>query len=203
MWAYIFFIFHLRTKEESEFTGQESYVWNKMSELDLTFFPANRAICLQNKGPAGEDIDRRTAAVAVRGGGGGGGGGNAKSDALMESKLAEVWTEQKALAKRGDASDRRMRDVLNLLQNMQGDVQRCLALQEENQPTSARDVASASRGSGLALSRARSGSLRDMGFDANQPTPRLPRLPSATALRARQRSSSLVVPEAVIPSLPL
>ena len=49
MWNYIFFIHHLQKKDPDEFTGQESYVHSMMRKSDLSFFPLNKAVCLEGK----------------------------------------------------------------------------------------------------------------------------------------------------------
>ena len=49
MWNYIFFIHHLQKKDPDEFTGQESYVHSMMNLGDLSFFPLNKAVCLEGK----------------------------------------------------------------------------------------------------------------------------------------------------------
>lgn len=42
MWNYVFFIAYLRHKEETEYTGVESYVMNKIKNGDTNWFPFNR-----------------------------------------------------------------------------------------------------------------------------------------------------------------
>eukprot|EP01002_Notosolenus_urceolatus_P014859 NODE_680_length_1859_cov_21.211602_g551_i0.p1 GENE.NODE_680_length_1859_cov_21.211602_g551_i0~~NODE_680_length_1859_cov_21.211602_g551_i0.p1 ORF type:complete len:608 (-),score=138.37 NODE_680_length_1859_cov_21.211602_g551_i0:34-1653(-) len=49
MWLYIFFIHHLKQKSEDDFNGQESYVWSCIRKFDLSFFPLNKAMCLQHE----------------------------------------------------------------------------------------------------------------------------------------------------------
>uniref|UniRef100_A0A7S1IMD9 RyR/IP3R Homology associated domain-containing protein n=1 Tax=Eutreptiella gymnastica TaxID=73025 RepID=A0A7S1IMD9_9EUGL len=46
MWQYLFFMYHLKRKDKDEFTGQESYVYNKMQIRDMSFFPFNRSMDL-------------------------------------------------------------------------------------------------------------------------------------------------------------
>eukprot|EP01060_Flectonema_neradi_P003622 TRINITY_DN12346_c1_g3_i4.p1 TRINITY_DN12346_c1_g3~~TRINITY_DN12346_c1_g3_i4.p1 ORF type:complete len:2267 (+),score=490.38 TRINITY_DN12346_c1_g3_i4:52-6852(+) len=107
MWCYIYFIHHLRTKEESEFTGQESYVWNLMKALDLSFFPANRAICLQNKSVAGsEDADIKKIGRQQA----------SRHEMALEKKLNELWVEQKAQNRKMDT---RLRDVIGAVSSLQ------------------------------------------------------------------------------------
>ena len=55
MWRYLYFMHHLKRKEQSEYTGQESYVFEKMKRNDLSFFPVNRSRSLENVKLAGAD----------------------------------------------------------------------------------------------------------------------------------------------------
>lgn len=48
MWNYLYFLHHLRIKPKDDFTGQESYVWDKIQTKDISFFPLN-ALVLQDK----------------------------------------------------------------------------------------------------------------------------------------------------------
>eukprot|EP00760_Papus_ankaliazontas_P029805 PhM_4_TR4472/c0_g4_i1/m.50959/K04959/ITPR2; inositol 1,4,5-triphosphate receptor type 2 len=48
LWHYLYFMHHIKRKPESEYTGQESYVFNKMLRRDLTFFPVNRSTSLES-----------------------------------------------------------------------------------------------------------------------------------------------------------
>eukprot|EP00759_Apiculatamorpha_spiralis_P036004 PhF_6_TR36372/c0_g2_i1/m.53437 len=61
MWWYIYFIHYLQKKEISEFTGQESFVYDMIKGNDLSFFPLSRALCLD--GHTGGDEDDATAYV--------------------------------------------------------------------------------------------------------------------------------------------
>jgi inositol 1,4,5-triphosphate receptor type 1 len=42
MWNYIYFISHLQEKDETEFNGEESYVWDKLENKDVTWIPIGR-----------------------------------------------------------------------------------------------------------------------------------------------------------------
>ena len=53
VWQYLYFMHHLRRKEMCEFTGQESYVYEKMLKIDLSFFPVNRSKSLIKAGRDG------------------------------------------------------------------------------------------------------------------------------------------------------
>eukprot|EP01059_Diplonema_ambulator_P003242 TRINITY_DN1291_c0_g1_i1.p1 TRINITY_DN1291_c0_g1~~TRINITY_DN1291_c0_g1_i1.p1 ORF type:complete len:769 (+),score=239.69 TRINITY_DN1291_c0_g1_i1:1001-3307(+) len=109
MWLYIYFIHHLRTKEESEFTGQESNVYDKMKVHDLSFFPTNRAICLSNKVSNIADLESRPTNVV------GSKIGNRQLDHLTE-KVIDVKTETKTHNKKIEILDRRIRELGMILQ---------------------------------------------------------------------------------------
>eukprot|EP01060_Flectonema_neradi_P021121 TRINITY_DN2863_c0_g2_i1.p1 TRINITY_DN2863_c0_g2~~TRINITY_DN2863_c0_g2_i1.p1 ORF type:complete len:2995 (+),score=446.88 TRINITY_DN2863_c0_g2_i1:928-8985(+) len=49
MWNYVFFLHHLRLRDTSEYTGQESYVAEKVKNSDLSFFPLNKALAVDHK----------------------------------------------------------------------------------------------------------------------------------------------------------
>eukprot|EP00759_Apiculatamorpha_spiralis_P055998 PhF_6_TR7937/c0_g1_i1/m.11936/K04958/ITPR1; inositol 1,4,5-triphosphate receptor type 1 len=49
MWKYFGFYCHLKLKETTEYTGQESYVSIKMKKLDLSFFPQEKALMLKDQ----------------------------------------------------------------------------------------------------------------------------------------------------------
>ncbi|KAJ9456238.1 Inositol 1 [Diplonema papillatum] len=61
MWNYIFFIHHLQKKDPDEFTGQESYVHSMMRKGDLSFFPLNKAVCLEGKQEEDDQVKELTA----------------------------------------------------------------------------------------------------------------------------------------------
>jgi inositol 1,4,5-triphosphate receptor type 1/inositol 1,4,5-triphosphate receptor type 3 len=43
MWNYLFFIAYLQNKDETEFSGTESFVFSKLEEDDLCWIPFNQA----------------------------------------------------------------------------------------------------------------------------------------------------------------
>ena len=47
MWAYLYFLHHLRRKNQDDYTGQESYVASMIAENDLSFFPQGKAMSHQ------------------------------------------------------------------------------------------------------------------------------------------------------------
>jgi hypothetical protein len=46
MWAYLFMVVHVRTKEPNDYNGWESYIAHKLKTKDLNFFPQRDAISL-------------------------------------------------------------------------------------------------------------------------------------------------------------
>jgi len=77
MWVYIFFIVHLYCKDVSEHNGFESFVFDKLNEVDengvvhnkltpdVSWFPTNEALVLQKRAPkAPETLSQRVADVA-------------------------------------------------------------------------------------------------------------------------------------------
>ncbi|XP_023930445.1 inositol 1,4,5-trisphosphate receptor type 3 [Lingula anatina] len=55
-YAYLFFFIHLHEKQRNDYTSLELYVWKKYVEEDLTFFPTNRALSLQQEENRNEAI---------------------------------------------------------------------------------------------------------------------------------------------------
>jgi len=64
MWQYLYLMLHLRHKAEDEFTGQESYVANKIRQKDILFFPLNRSLQLEALDLEGEPDTGRPGALA-------------------------------------------------------------------------------------------------------------------------------------------
>ena len=61
MWQFLYFMHHLRLKERNDYTGQESYVADKIRENDLSFFPHGKALSLRSTYEAAdEDVDETT-----------------------------------------------------------------------------------------------------------------------------------------------
>eukprot|EP01059_Diplonema_ambulator_P003248 TRINITY_DN1291_c0_g2_i1.p1 TRINITY_DN1291_c0_g2~~TRINITY_DN1291_c0_g2_i1.p1 ORF type:complete len:2382 (+),score=530.56 TRINITY_DN1291_c0_g2_i1:118-7263(+) len=137
MWFYIYFIHHLRTKDQSEFTGQESFVWNKMMDLDLSFFPSNKAICLQDKGGLSEDeaIDKAKSR------------GKNPADSTIESKITELWTELRNQSRKIESTDKRTRELLTAVGSLISEVKRGNGTNIEDSPHSARMQRNRSHGS--------------------------------------------------------
>ena len=47
LWNYLFFMYAVRKKDETEYNGMESYVAAKIESFDITFMPAHRAMCIK------------------------------------------------------------------------------------------------------------------------------------------------------------
>jgi inositol 1,4,5-triphosphate receptor type 1 len=47
LWKYVFFMIYMNSKDTTEYTGIETYVSNKVSDDDISWFPFNKAICLE------------------------------------------------------------------------------------------------------------------------------------------------------------
>ncbi|ORX46527.1 hypothetical protein DM01DRAFT_321913 [Hesseltinella vesiculosa] len=59
IWQYLFFLVHLKYKDETEYTGPESYVAGCLKESNYSFFPINRALCLrQNESNDSERLEK-------------------------------------------------------------------------------------------------------------------------------------------------
>eukprot|EP00004_Rigifila_ramosa_P007532 TRINITY_DN1851_c0_g1_i3.p1 TRINITY_DN1851_c0_g1~~TRINITY_DN1851_c0_g1_i3.p1 ORF type:complete len:2531 (+),score=660.03 TRINITY_DN1851_c0_g1_i3:1073-7594(+) len=63
IWAYLFFFMHLREKDHTEFTGQETYVHEMIESNKLGFFPVNKAISLE-KSETEEDLSDQMAKLS-------------------------------------------------------------------------------------------------------------------------------------------
>lgn len=49
MWNYVFFLAYLYFKETTEYNGNESYIFSKISNFDLAWFPVNRALSVKDE----------------------------------------------------------------------------------------------------------------------------------------------------------
>ena len=57
MWNYLYFMHHLRRKPQSDYTGQESYVWHKVKQKEISFFPMNKSLRLIQLGATDSMLD--------------------------------------------------------------------------------------------------------------------------------------------------
>ena len=61
MWMYLYFMHHLKLKDGTEFNGQESYVYQKMVQKDMSFFPLHKSLdlvsCVRGGDGLAEDGD--------------------------------------------------------------------------------------------------------------------------------------------------
>ncbi|KEG09002.1 inositol 1,4,5-trisphosphate receptor [Trypanosoma grayi] len=70
MWMYLYFMSYLRRKDPNDFTGQESYVHERIQQNDLGFFPEEECLLLQedeDRLDAAEDEQQDVAGVDERG----------------------------------------------------------------------------------------------------------------------------------------
>lgn len=49
LWQYVFFIIHLNTKDDTDYNGTESFIADKLNADDISWFPFNKAICLEKE----------------------------------------------------------------------------------------------------------------------------------------------------------
>ena len=47
MWAYVYYIVHLKSKPSSDLTGTESYILTCFETRDITWIPRMKAICIE------------------------------------------------------------------------------------------------------------------------------------------------------------
>ena len=55
LWQYIYYIVHLNTKSSSNYTGIETYVFQKLQDQDYTWIPRQKAMCLEITEENGEE----------------------------------------------------------------------------------------------------------------------------------------------------
>mmetsp|Transcript_35853 Transcript_35853/g.35476 ORF Transcript_35853/g.35476 Transcript_35853/m.35476 type:complete len:858 (-) Transcript_35853:45-2618(-) len=55
MWNYLFYIIHLKFKDPTEYTGVESYVWEKYDKEDISWIPLHKAMVIDSKDSDGEE----------------------------------------------------------------------------------------------------------------------------------------------------
>lgn len=48
MWKYLYYVVYLRGKDETEYTGLETFVAEMIEEEDMGFYPTDKALCLDN-----------------------------------------------------------------------------------------------------------------------------------------------------------
>ena len=55
LWQYVFYIVHLNSKDSSDFTGVESFVFSLLEEENPCWIPRMKALCLNNKNDEDEE----------------------------------------------------------------------------------------------------------------------------------------------------
>jgi len=57
LWNYLYYIVYLKSKNELHYSGTETYIFEKYSKEDLSWFPIQKAMCLANtSNEEGEDL---------------------------------------------------------------------------------------------------------------------------------------------------
>eukprot|EP01017_Pseudomicrothorax_dubius_P005349 TRINITY_DN1132_c0_g2_i4.p2 TRINITY_DN1132_c0_g2~~TRINITY_DN1132_c0_g2_i4.p2 ORF type:complete len:218 (-),score=54.20 TRINITY_DN1132_c0_g2_i4:140-793(-) len=67
VWAYVFYIAYIRSKPQNDFTGVESEVAAKIEKGDISWFPCNKALVLQNVQLEKEEEDNDKEIIAKEG----------------------------------------------------------------------------------------------------------------------------------------
>ena len=90
VWHYLYAMAYVQLKPRTELTGLEAYVLGKIETKDVSFFPLNRALALEDRGGASRAAAAAAAAGSDAGGGGGGGGGAGGLGVTLEGVKLEV-----------------------------------------------------------------------------------------------------------------
>jgi len=98
VWNYLYYIVYIKTKEESEYTGIEKYVFNKIQEDDIGWFPMSKAMSLDTSSAANDDDDIPAQTKLI----------NKKLDDLFRTAKDIIKKQQQTLdTNRTDATGRR------------------------------------------------------------------------------------------------
>eukprot|EP01060_Flectonema_neradi_P032160 TRINITY_DN5067_c0_g1_i12.p1 TRINITY_DN5067_c0_g1~~TRINITY_DN5067_c0_g1_i12.p1 ORF type:complete len:2009 (+),score=330.55 TRINITY_DN5067_c0_g1_i12:2479-8505(+) len=97
MWNYLYFHCHVIEKDEDEYTGQESYVMDRIKELDFSFYPINKSMSMVELGVL-EDKD-------------------VEDDYRQELRQDELRSEISALMRRMDVMEQSMHQKFTTLTN--------------------------------------------------------------------------------------
>eukprot|EP00760_Papus_ankaliazontas_P013904 PhM_4_TR15917/c0_g1_i1/m.26253 len=92
VWNYLYFMHHLQRKEKDDYTGQESYVCEKLSENDINFFPSGTCLSLHARGGngSGDKADDENNATGKVASGAGVGGLGLLDDEEAEERLSSI-----------------------------------------------------------------------------------------------------------------
>ena len=63
-WSYLLFLGYLRTKDATEYTGVESYVWKQYEKKDIQWFPMRQALDVKSSTSADHEIEVRRGKVS-------------------------------------------------------------------------------------------------------------------------------------------
>ena len=95
MWNYLYFHCHVIEKDEDEYTGQESYVMDRIKELDFSFYPINKSMSMMELGVL-EDKD-------------------VEDDYRQEVRQDEIRSELNSLMRRIDVMEQSMHQKFTTL----------------------------------------------------------------------------------------
>jgi hypothetical protein len=123
MWMYLYFMHHLRRKDSSEYTGQESYVNACIKRSGLKFFPEENCVSLmeqreQEEAEQANAIGDDDAAAAAENNGGGGASGEAV-DAAARVAMKELTVARETInahLKEWQGDSMRMKALLQQLE---------------------------------------------------------------------------------------
>ena len=65
-WNYLYYMYHIKKKDETEFNGMESYVHAKIENDDITFFPMYRAICIKSEDEEKDNIENQIDVIIAK-----------------------------------------------------------------------------------------------------------------------------------------
>lgn len=127
MWMYLYFMHHLRRKDPSDYTGQESYVNLCIKRSGLGFFPENNCLSLMEQAQQAEadqanalGDDEDDADNAGNAGGGGGGGSRDEAvDAAARAAMKELTVARETInahLKEWQSDSMRMKTLLQQLE---------------------------------------------------------------------------------------
>ena len=90
MWHYVYFITYMKIKEQTEFTGPESYVSRLIEQDSVEWFPKGKAISLQLfREEMSKDNDNSLAEMGPGGGPGGDGNFGGQSSSALSKRLVD------------------------------------------------------------------------------------------------------------------
>jgi len=99
IWNYLYYIVYIKTKDESEYTGIEQYVYDKIVGDDIAWFPMSKAMSLDTTSAANDEDDIPSQTKLI----------NKKLDDLFRTAKDIIKKQQQTLdTTRADPSGRRL-----------------------------------------------------------------------------------------------